>query len=96
MQHCFGIFNSNQVSKHDIQLPISALEDGIWQTSVYGMQGLYFDYQKILTVGYFLTGETDKDFKDIRNARKTFLNNMTIKYIKPYQSDFINELGDFF
>ena len=39
-------------------------------------KGLYFDHQKTLTVGYFLIGETDKDFKNISKARQAFLSNM--------------------
>ena len=113
MQRHLAIFNSDQVSKDGTQFSIGALEDGIWQASVYGRpcnmshdlhkligwsyaKGLYFDYQKTLTVGYFLIGEDDRDFKSINEARKAFFTNMMIKSIQPYQSDFINELGKAF
>ena len=70
---------------HDIHKPIG------WSYA----KGLYFDHQKTLTVGYFLIGETDKDFKNISKARQRQAN-MMIKSIEPHRSDFISELGDFF
>jgi hypothetical protein len=113
MQRHFAIFNSDQVSKDGTQFSIGALEDGIWQASVYGRpsnmshdlhkpigwayaKGLYFEFQKTLTIGYFLIGEDDSDFKNINEARKSFFSNMLAESIQPHQEDFILELGDLF
>jgi hypothetical protein len=113
MKHHFAIFNSDQVSKDGTQFLISALEEGVWQSSVFGRpsnishdlhrpvgwayaKGLYFDFQKTLTIGYFLIGEDESDFKQINNARNSFFQNMLAESIQPYQNDFIEELGDAF
>jgi hypothetical protein len=57
---------------------------------------LYFDFQKTLTIGYFLIAENDSDFKSINKARQSFFTNMLSKSIQPYQDDFIKELGSSF
>tara|TARA_B100001115_G_scaffold178651_1_gene168368 strand:- start:1812 stop:3911 length:2100 start_codon:yes stop_codon:yes gene_type:complete len=113
MKRHFAIFNSDQVSKDGTQFSIAALEDGVWQSSIYGIpsnmshdlhkpigwayaKGLYFDFQKTLTVGYFLIGESDADFENINNARRSFFLNMLTKSIEPHQKDFIEELDETF
>jgi hypothetical protein len=113
MRKQLAIFNSDQVSKDGTQFSISALEDGIWLTSLYGVpsnyshdmhrpigwsyaKGLYFEPEKVLTIGYFLIVETQDDVDVTTKARKTHFENHVYRALERYGNAFVENLGDLF
>ena len=113
MDKRLAIFNSDQVSKDGTQFTVSALEDGIWMASVYGVpsnlshdvhrpigwayaKGLYFEPDKVLTMGYFLIAVDDNDVASISRARQAFFTNLMNKDIDPHTESFKQTLGSLF
>ena len=110
MNKTLAVFNSDQESRDGKRFAISALEDGIWMTAIYGVpsnlshdvhrpvgwayaKGLYFEPDKVLTVGYMLLASDDNDMATISAARQKFFANLQNREIAPYADDFIKELG---
>lgn len=63
---------------HDIHRPVG------WSYA----KGLFFEPEKVLTIGYFLIAENTDDLTNVNDARKRFFNHMLYKNIEPYAEAF--------
>ena len=113
MKKQFAAFCSDQVSRDGTVFTVSALEDGIWNNSFYGVpsnlshdmhkpigwaysKGLFFEPDKVLSIGYFLIAVTTEDEKSLSDARNKFLTHRINVEINNCVDDFKSELGELY